>query len=147
MLHPKKSILQVKIERLRNNCRHVTSFKLFLCRKCALKIWRGTYCVAGRHNCGFWLANKLVQTNTAAPLPQGAFKTQLYFSKPKQAKLQAKNRRALKQGRNFKQWPHGKVQSWPRRLLRKRHQNGSSIHWLKMPHEFWAFPIYNLISL
>ena len=30
MLHPKKSIVQVKIQRLRNNCRHVTSFKLFL---------------------------------------------------------------------------------------------------------------------
>ena len=30
MLHPKKSIVQVKIQRLRFHCRHVTSFKLFL---------------------------------------------------------------------------------------------------------------------
>ena len=30
MLHSKKSILQVKIQRLRNNCRHVPSFKPFL---------------------------------------------------------------------------------------------------------------------
>ena len=95
MLHPKKSILQVKIQRLRNNCRHVASFKLFLCRKCALKIWRGTYCVAGRHNCGFWLTNRLVQTNIAPSMPRAPPKTQLYFSKPKQAKSQAKNGRAL----------------------------------------------------
>ena len=70
---------------------HVGGCHVHLARKCAKKIWRGTYCMAGGHNCGFWLANKLVQTNTAAPLPQGAFKTQLYFSKPKQAKSQAKN--------------------------------------------------------
>ena len=30
LLHSKKSILQVKIQRLRNNCRHVPSFKPFL---------------------------------------------------------------------------------------------------------------------
>ena len=30
MLHSKKLVLQVKIQRLRNNCRHVTSFKPFL---------------------------------------------------------------------------------------------------------------------
>ena len=30
MLHPKKSILQVKIQRLRNNCRHVLLSKPFL---------------------------------------------------------------------------------------------------------------------
>ena len=34
MLHPKKSILQIKTQNLRRSCRHVTLFKPVLCRKC-----------------------------------------------------------------------------------------------------------------
>ena len=34
MLHPKKSILQIKTQNLRRSCRHVALFKPVLCRKC-----------------------------------------------------------------------------------------------------------------
>ena len=43
-------------------------------------------------------------------------------------KSQAKNGRALNQGRKFNQWPHGNAQSWPRCLPQKRHQNGLATH-------------------